>query len=436
MIDRRELLFEAGVHYGHRTKNWNPKMKPFIWGEKDGIHLINVAFTDLQINKAEVLLEEIAKNGLPILWVGTKKIVRESVVKNAKKSTSPYLSERWIGGTITNHFEVKKAIKNLFQNKDIFEKSDGYLTKKELGVFKKRIDRAEKSIGGIQGLTWPIGALIVVDVHKEAVAIREARRYKIPIIALVDTNCDPSGIDVVIPANDDLEKSVEMILAFLSDAIVKGKAQCKVAVEKEVTQQNPTENNRRRDFNRNDRHSRSNENRRDFTGNQMDASNENKGSSSVDTVAISPAEQNKPRADFNNKENRFKPRVLENIDSSPKKYEEKVKVQEKAYDKAVNKDLLKGLMPEKFTKEDVAVKKVKQEVKIVIDETRPLKTEKIFVEKAKSVKKDVVEVKETIKATASASSKKTEAKKKEPKKEEKVVAKKPAVKKKSSSSKK
>ena len=227
MTNRHELLFEAGVHYGHRTKSWNPKMKNFIWGKKDGIHLINVALTEIQLKKAEDLLFKIASEGLPILWVGTKKIARNVVVKCAKESESPYFSEHWVGGTLTNYNEVKKSIKNMLQNKEIFEKSTEILTKKELGIIKKRIDRAEKGIGGIQKLSWPIGALIIADVNRDSVAVKEASAMNIPVIALVDTNCDPEGVKVVIPCNDDLEKSIEIIFSYLLEAILKGKEEFK-----------------------------------------------------------------------------------------------------------------------------------------------------------------------------------------------------------------
>lgn len=223
MKNRYELLFEAGVHYGHRTRSWNPKMKPFIWGEKDGIHLINVAITEIQLTKAEELLKNVAASGLPILWVGTKKVARASIIKNAQESDSPYFSERWVGGTLTNYHEVKKSIKNMLYNKEILEKSTGVLTKKELGIIKKKIEKAEKGIGGIQKLSWPIGALIIADVKRDAVAVREAVSMGIPVVALVDTNCSPEGINVVIPANDDLEKSIEIISSYLSKAIKIGK---------------------------------------------------------------------------------------------------------------------------------------------------------------------------------------------------------------------
>lgn len=222
-MTRREILFEAGVQYGHGKQNWCPKMKPFIWGEKDGIYLINVALTEIQITKAEKLLEEIAAKGLPILWVGTKKVARAIVEKRATECNSPYFSNRWIGGSLTNYHEVKKSVTNMLYNKEILEKADRSMyTKKELNLLNKKIERAGKTVSGIEGLSWPVGALVVTDVKKDRVAVLEAKKMGIPVIGIVDTNCDPEGITVVIPANDDLERSLDLVLGYLSEAIKKG----------------------------------------------------------------------------------------------------------------------------------------------------------------------------------------------------------------------
>lgn len=223
-VSRRQHFFDCGVQFGHQTRYWNPKMKPFIWGQKNGVHLINLALTEIQIEKAEILLESIASSGLSILWVGTKKIARKIISELAEKSASPYFSERWIGGTITNYHEVKKAVTKMLHNKDILGKTDEKVyTKKELYTLKKKVWRAEKNIGGIQKLSWPVGALIVVDAHKDRVAIREAISMGIPVISLVDTNCDPSGITIVIPSNDDHELAIQSVLSPLAEAVLRGK---------------------------------------------------------------------------------------------------------------------------------------------------------------------------------------------------------------------
>lgn len=238
-MNRREQLFEAGVQFGHRTQCWCPKMAPFIWGKKDGIHLINVALTDIQLTKAEKMLEDIAAKGLPILWVGTKKIARNIVSKFAQECSSPFFANRWVGGTLTNYAEVKKAVKKMLYNKEIYTKSESQdiYTKKELNLLQKKVERSERIISGIEKLSYPIGALIVTDVQKDKVAVKEAIRIGVPVIGFVDTNADPEGITIVIPTNDDLENSLSIIAQYLSTAITKGKeifaANNKIEAEKQ-----------------------------------------------------------------------------------------------------------------------------------------------------------------------------------------------------------
>jgi small subunit ribosomal protein S2 len=224
-MDRREQLFKAGVQFGHRTQCWCPKMAPFIWGKKDGIHLINVALTDIQLTKAEKMLEGIAAKGLPILWVGTKKIARNIVSKYAQECSSPYFANRWVGGTLTNYQEVKKAVKKMLYNEEIYQKSESVdiYTKKELNLLQKKVERSKRIISGIEKLSYPIGALIVTDVQKDKVAVKEAIRMGIPVIGFVDTNADPEGITIVIPTNDDLEDALSIISGCLSSAIIKGR---------------------------------------------------------------------------------------------------------------------------------------------------------------------------------------------------------------------
>lgn len=249
-VNRREQLFEAGVQFGHRTECWCPQMAPFIWGKKDGIHLINVALTDIQLTKAEKLLESIAAQGLPILWVGTKKIARNIVSKFAQESSSPYFANRWVGGTLTNYHEVKKAVKKMLFNTEIYEKVDSQsmYTKRELNLLQKKVERSKKIISGIEKLSYPIGALIVTDVVKDKVAVKEALRIGIPIIGLVDTNANPNGISVVIPCNDDLEKSISAVCQYLGEAIKKGKATFEAAhkVEAEKAVLEKEEENKKR----------------------------------------------------------------------------------------------------------------------------------------------------------------------------------------------
>lgn len=222
MIDLKELI-KAGVHFGHQTWRWCPKMSPYIWGAKNGIHLIDVAKTAHQIEKAAKFLEGVAATGRPILWVGTKSSAQKAILEIAGKLKSPSVTHRWIGGTLTNYIQVKKSVTKLLHYEDVLTKADDYLyTKKELGLFQKMVGRHQKNVGGIRSLTWPVGAIVVVDVKKEFTAIREAASAGVPVVALVDTNSDPSFIDYVIPANDDIPRSIETVLKPLAEAVARG----------------------------------------------------------------------------------------------------------------------------------------------------------------------------------------------------------------------
>lgn len=224
MIDLRELIAK-GVHFGHQTWRGNPKMRPYIWGEKNGIHLIDVSKTAYQIEHAANFLKEIAAEGKEILWCGTKRAAAGVVTRIGAATNSPFVAHRWVGGTLTNHVQVKKSVTKLLHLEDVLSKSaDAQLyTKKELGVFAKLVERAERNVGGIRTMVWPLGALIVVDVRKEHVAIREALDRGVPVVALVDTNGDPSNIQHVIPANDDSPDAINFILSYLAEAVNAGK---------------------------------------------------------------------------------------------------------------------------------------------------------------------------------------------------------------------
>lgn len=234
MIDLKTLV-KNGVHFGHQTSKWSPKMAPYIWGQKNNIHLIDISKTAHQLEKSAKFLESVAAKGRSILMVGTKKAAQDLVKKMALELHLPYTTERWVGGMCTNRLQVQKAIKNYQNYKDILEKADQHsYTKKELSVFQKRLDRLEKNVGGIKNLTWPIGAIVIIDVKKEHVAVKEARTMGIPIVALVDTNCDPTGIDYVIPANDDVPRSIGVLLDYLGAAIKKGQEKAEKEHAQEV----------------------------------------------------------------------------------------------------------------------------------------------------------------------------------------------------------
>lgn len=215
-------LLKAGVHFGHKTSRWSPKMRPFIWGSKNKVHLIDIAKTAFLMERAGKFLKEIASEGNSILFVGTKKAASKSIQDMAVELNSPFVTNRWIGGTLTNYDQVKKAITRYLHLGDIVARPTEHYKKKELSMIQKEIGRLEKNIGGILKLKYPAGALVVVDAKKEASAIKEAKNAGIPVIALVDTNTDPTGINFVIPANDDSPRSINFILEYLKVFIKDG----------------------------------------------------------------------------------------------------------------------------------------------------------------------------------------------------------------------
>ena len=223
MIDL-QLLVKSGVHFGHQTSRWSPRMAPYIWGSKNGVHLINVAKTAAQLEKAAQFLESIMADGKTVLWIGTKKPAQSIMNDAAKLVGMPYITHRWIGGTLTNNIQVKKSVTKYLHLKDVIARANkAHYTKKEFNVFQKMVGRLSKNIGGIVGMNWPIGAIVVVDVRKEFSAVKEAAMVGIPVIALVDTNNDPLGIDYVIPANDDSPRAIKVIIEYLAAAAAKGK---------------------------------------------------------------------------------------------------------------------------------------------------------------------------------------------------------------------
>lgn len=215
-------LLKAGVHFGHKTSRWSPKMRPFIWGSKNKVHLIDIAKTAFLMKRAGNFLKEIASEGNSILFVGTKKAANKSIQDMAVELNSPFVTNRWIGGTLTNYDQVKKAITRYLHLGDIVARPTEHYKKKELSMIQKEIGRLEKNIGGILKLKYPAGALVVVDAKKEASAIKEAKNAGIPIVAIVDTNTDPTGINFVIPANDDSPRSINFILEYLKVFIKDG----------------------------------------------------------------------------------------------------------------------------------------------------------------------------------------------------------------------
>jgi len=234
MIDLKELV-QSGLHFGHQKSRWCPKMKPYIWGQRGRIHLIDVSKTARLLEDAAKFVETIAGEGKSILWVGTKKVAQGPILEAAQKLEMPYVTHRWIGGTITNFSQVKKSVTKLLHFEDILERADDlHYTKKELGHYKKLVDRLKNNVGGISKLSSSVGAIVLVDVGRESTVLREANQCGVPVIALVDTNHDPSNVDYVIPGNDDSPKSVKLVVGHLADAAERGYKKAKAEKDKKL----------------------------------------------------------------------------------------------------------------------------------------------------------------------------------------------------------
>lgn len=223
MIDFKKLI-EAGVPFGHPTSSWNPKMAPYVWGRKNKIYLINVLETARLMENASNFLKSVAAENKTILWVGTKKVARDAIAQAAQKVGSPFVTHRWIGGTLTNYLQIKKPLLKLLHYKDVLAKSDhAYYTKKELSRLQKETDRLANNFGGLLNFKWPLGAVVIVDVRKEQAALKEAAALGVPVVALVDTNSDPELVHYIIPANDDGRNSINIIVDYLAEAVKQGK---------------------------------------------------------------------------------------------------------------------------------------------------------------------------------------------------------------------
>lgn len=222
MIEFRDLI-QAGLHFGHQKSRWCPKMAPYIWGHRNGVHLIDVSKIAFNLEKAASFLEEVAARGETILWVGTKKSAKNMVESIGQNLNMPYVNHRWLGGTITNFYQVKKAVTKYLHLEDMIKKADeSAYTKKECVTFQKAADRLKRTVGGLIDLKMPIGAIVLIDVKKEATALQEAVVGGIPVVALVDSNASPDGVDFVIPGNDDSPKAIKFVLDYLAASTAKG----------------------------------------------------------------------------------------------------------------------------------------------------------------------------------------------------------------------
>jgi small subunit ribosomal protein S2 len=235
----KELL-EAGVHFGHQTQRWNPKMKRFIFGERNGVHILDLAKTLKQLENALTIVKDLVAHHRSILFVGTKKAAKVIVRDCAERCGEFYVSERWLGGTLTNLSTIRQSIKKLDKiEKRIATGGDG-LTKKEISILTKTQLKLEKNLSGVRGMRKVPGLLIIVDTMKEDIAVLEAKKLKIPIMALVDTNCNPDVIDYIIPANDDAQRSIKLILETLAQAIIDKKNELELFEEKDKDEEAKT----------------------------------------------------------------------------------------------------------------------------------------------------------------------------------------------------
>ena len=223
VVSMKQLL-EAGVHFGHQTRRWNPKMAQYIFTERNGIYIIDLQKTVKKLEEAYLFVRDVAADGSDVLFVGTKKQAQDSVKEEAIRCGMPYVNARWLGGLLTNFNTIKRRIKRLEQLKKM--EADGtfdLLPKKEVIKLKLEIEKLEKFMGGIVNMKKQPAAMFIVDPRKERIAVQEAHKLGIPIVAIVDTNCDPDEIDYVIPGNDDAIRAVRLIAGAMADAVIEGR---------------------------------------------------------------------------------------------------------------------------------------------------------------------------------------------------------------------
>ncbi len=219
-----KLLLEAGVHFGHQTRRWNPKMKPFIFTERNGIHIIDLQQTVARLADAYAFVRDLTRQGESVLFVGTKKQAQEAIEEEAKRAGQFWVTHRWLGGMLTNFQTIQGRIRRLQELKIRKERGEfDQLPKKEALRLNEELERLQRRLGGIEQMRRLPGALYVVDTRKEHIAVAEARRLGIPIVALVDTNCNPEEIDYPIPANDDAIRAIKLLTARIADACIEGR---------------------------------------------------------------------------------------------------------------------------------------------------------------------------------------------------------------------
>lgn len=243
----QQQLLEAGVHFGHLRKKWNPKMLPYIFAEKKGIHIIDLNKTTEALQETAGVLKQIAKSGKKIMFVGTKKQAKEIVTECAKRVNMPFVTERWLGGMLTNFNTVRKSVKKMQSiDKMLNDGSADSLTKKERLTLSRDRDKMDKVLGGISQLGRVPAALFIVDIGHEHIALAEAKRLGIATFGMVDTNCDPNKVDFSIPANDDATKSIAIVTQYITAAIAEGLAERQAAKEDDVDESGNSDENERK----------------------------------------------------------------------------------------------------------------------------------------------------------------------------------------------
>ncbi len=230
-------LIEAGAHFGHLTRRWNPKMKSYIFMEKNGIHIIDLKKTQAHLAESAEELSKLVADGKKVLFVGTKKQAKNVIETEARRCGQNWVSERWLGGMLTNFATIRKSVKRLSNIEK--QETDGTfdkITKKERLFLTREKDKLKKVLEGVETMGKLPGALFIVDIKKEDIAVQEAHRLNIPVFAIVDTNCDPDEVDYLIPANDDAVKTVEIITQYMADAVIEGDSQLKEKKAEEVAE--------------------------------------------------------------------------------------------------------------------------------------------------------------------------------------------------------
>jgi len=243
IVNMKKLL-EAGVHFGHQTRRWNPKMAEYIFTERNGIYIIDLQQTVGLVDKAYNYIKEVVANGQDILFVGTKKQAQESIEKEAKRCGMHFVSQRWLGGMLTNYKTIRKRIDRLHELEER-EESGKYelLPKKEVIQLRHEADKLEKFLGGIKNMNDLPGAMFVVDPKKEENAVKEAKIMGIPVVAIIDTNCDPDEIDVVIPGNDDAIRAIKLLTSVMADAVLEAKQGVQLEAEAAAEEQSEETDN-------------------------------------------------------------------------------------------------------------------------------------------------------------------------------------------------